>query len=183
MKHRTSVLNIAILVLVFAVAGAAQSTEIDSRDLLAEAEQVLRDQKMFELFNNCRAVPVLAGLASEGDVDGLTKAAIHDLAELRLRSARLYGGTLPEVSPQKVGNGYLSISVDVVGSAFGSGVEFQRRAFINAGGGWVTTWKHGRIGTHDGDGDYILQSVGIAVDNFVLEYLRVNEEACGRPPD
>ena len=129
MKHRTSVLNIAILVLVFAVAGAAQSTEIDSRDLLAEAEQVLRDQKMFELFNNCRAVPVLADLASEGDV------------------------------------------------------EFQRGAFINASGGIATTWKHGRIGTHAGDGDYILQSVGIAVDNFVLEYLRVNEEACGRPPD
>ena len=95
MKHRTSVLNIAILVLVFAVAGAAQSTEIDSRDLLAEAEQVLRDQKMFELFNNCRAVPDKA--SDNVTVQRFRKDCLRELKKIKMAWPGLNYTTAPGV--------------------------------------------------------------------------------------
>ena len=95
MKHRTSVLNIAILVLVFAVAGAAQSTEIDSRDLLAEAEQVLRDQKMFELFNNCRAVPDKA--SDNVTVQRFRKDCLRELKKIKTAWSGLNYTTAPGV--------------------------------------------------------------------------------------
>ena len=45
--------------------------------------------------------------------------------------------------------------------------------------GFASTWDIGSFGTHGGNAGYILQSVSEHLDRFVLEYLRVNEAACG----
>ena len=34
-------------------------------------------------------------------------------------------------------------------------------------------------GTHGGDDGFIVQSVSELLDTFLVEYLRVNDEACG----
>ena len=40
-------------------------------------------------------------------------------------------------------------------------------------------WNTTSYGTHSGNAGFILQSVSEHLDRFVLEYLRVNEAACG----
>ena len=45
----------------------------------------------------------------------------------------------------------------------------------------AATWHSDSFGTHGGDGDYVLESVEELVDNFIDEYLRVNNAACGGP--
>ena len=42
----------------------------------------------------------------------------------------------------------------------------------------ATTWHIGAAGTHSGDARFILQGLSEALDRFILEYLRVNEDAC-----
>ena len=44
--------------------------------------------------------------------------------------------------------------------------------------GVATTWVRGSAGTHGGDAGYIRSGVSEYMDTFLLEYLRVNEEAC-----
>ena len=38
----------------------------------------------------------------------------------------------------------------------------------------------GSTGTHGGDAGFILSAVSQHLDKFLVEYLRVNEENCGR---
>ena len=47
--------------------------------------------------------------------------------------------------------------------------------------GVAATWGTGGTGTHSGDATYIRGMVAEYVDEFLAEYLRVNESACGGP--
>ena len=42
----------------------------------------------------------------------------------------------------------------------------------------ATTWDFGGAGTHGEDADFILQGLSEHLDGFILDYLRVNEDAC-----
>ena len=57
MKHRVPVLNAAILVLVFAAAVAAQSTEIEQLRLAAEQGNAAAQYNLGVMYNNGRGVP------------------------------------------------------------------------------------------------------------------------------
>ena len=86
----------------------------------------------------------------------------------------------------------LWVEVHVVSRAFNVRVEFWKkvidpmmeqafptndrdmvRASFNA-----TTWVTGSTGTHGGDGTYVLSAIRQHMDEFLDEYLRVNEPAC-----
>ena len=43
---------------------------------------------------------------------------------------------------------------------------------------YASTWTTGGDGTHVGDAGFILQGLSEDLDRFILEYLRVNEDAC-----
>ena len=108
---------------------------------------------------------------------GLTREAIMDAAESRLRSARLFASREEQLRHQ-----YLRVNVNVLGYAFSVGVEL-RRFLEDLGygfGGYAVVWDVGAIGTHGGDGQYILGSVSRYLDRFIASYLRVNEEHCSR---
>ena len=63
-----------------------------------------------------------------------------------------------------------------------SGLGFFKRVFDPASGeyGHGTVWVLSSTGTAgNDDGGYILQSVSEKIDRFLVEYLRINEEACG----
>ena len=108
---------------------------------------------------------------------GLTKRAIVNAAESRLRAARLFDppmGHDPDDPYQ-----YLYINVTIVGSAFGIAVELLRLLDLGYGGrGAASVWKTGSVGTHNGNGQYILSGVSRRLDKFIDAYLRVNEAAC-----
>ena len=81
--------------------------------------------------------------------------------------------------------GVLFVQITVVGQAFSILLAFHKTLHdpvINApvsawfAGNWINVFT----GTHGGDGGYILQGLSRGVDSFLVEFLRVNEDACAR---
>ena len=129
--------------------------------------------KRFELFSNCSPMGlVIENLNSNAAQIGLKRETLQAAVESRLRSARLY--TSRELAP------YLYINVNVVGKAFNINVKYKKRVYDPASDNTfsATTWNAGTTGTHGGDAGYIRSAVSEIMDHFLLEFLRVNEEAC-----
>ena len=128
----------------------------------------------FQLFSECAPMQVWAG-AFVTDADAvarsLTNEALRATAESRLRAARLYADAAPYG---------LSIAVNVTGPAFSIGVDFDQW-LLNPSTrqqGWARTWTRGSVGTHGNDAGYIRSFVAEYLDQFLADYLRVNESAC-----
>ena len=129
----------------------------------------------FGLFNNCETMGLSIGYPMNNDVAeemGLTRESIENLVEIRLRAARLYDDEL--------GGPYLYVIVFVVGSAFNIDVEYKRwvRVVDTGAEGIAPTWDTGSVGTHARDPKFILGTLSGLIDDFLLAYLRVNEESC-----
>ena len=116
---------------------------------------------------------VVESLPEDAAEIGLTESSIRAAAESRLRSARLYS----EASDQ-----YLYVNVNVAGHAFGVSLEYKKRVLdpLSGLGGLATTWNSGSTGTHGRDSGFILSGVSQHLDRFLVEFLRVNEAACGK---
>ena len=131
----------------------------------------------FQLFNYCNAVDLGVSVELNQDEDsGLRKLSLAEeqvrtAVEARLRSARLYDS---EAQP------YVFAIIHVYNATFNARVEFNKPFWDLASveRGLATTWRVSSTGTHGGNGSYILSWVGRHVDQFLVEYLRVNEEAC-----
>lgn len=131
----------------------------------------------FALFDACLEMGVFVG----GEPDqGVTTERVRDLAESRLRAARLY------LSSPVPGSSYLLIGVGFVGDAYLIELQFKKQLIdLTAYGdmtGYASTWVLSRFGTHGRRGDSVMQLVSEMVDNFILEYLRVNDAACRLRP-
>ncbi len=128
----------------------------------------------FKLFNECKPMKLIVeGLHDDASKIGLTEVQLQAAAESRLRSARLYDAA---ETP------YLYVQVNVVGPAYNISVEYNKVVFDLASGesSLAATWDRGSTGTHGREAGYILSSVSQHMDQFLVEYLRVNEEHCGR---
>ena len=135
---------------------------------------VAQSRERFQLFNSCQSMDLALGsLDSDATGIGLTEQSIQNVVESRLRSARLYDSNL-------FSDSYLYVNVNVIGLAFGIDLEYYKMVIDEASGlrGLAATWSRGLIGTHGRDASYILSSVSELMDLFLVEYLRVNEEAC-----
>lgn len=129
----------------------------------------------FELYNGCRPM----GLVVEEITDRareirLTEGAIRRAAESRLRAARLFdAGSL---------HSWMYVDAHVVGAAFSVSVRYHKRTADSFGMiGWPATWHSGITGTHGADAGFIVSQLSLLLDEFLADYLRVNEEDCGRP--
>ena len=131
----------------------------------------------FDLFHRCEPMNLLVeGLPDDAVEIDLFRSRIETLAESRLRAARLYDA---DASP------YLYVKVGVLVSERSSGaftvdVAYKKTVYDSESDWWgyAQTWNAGSYGTHGGDAGYIMQSVSERLDQFILEYLRVNEGAC-----
>ena len=154
------------------VAAAALALSLLAQEAIGETmeEQLAR----FYLFTNCEPMHlVVESLDSDDKEFGLSKEALQAAAESRLRSARLYTeGGLVDI--------YLYVNVSVVGAAFHISVELNKYLYDNYSddSGFSSTWWTGVTGTHGQDPGFILSSLSGQLDRFLVEYLRVNEEAC-----
>ena len=128
----------------------------------------------FQLFNRCQPiVPVIAELP-EGASIGLSEDALRAAVESRLRSARLYQSDAP------LAGAVLYVRVSVSRSrAFVLNVSFMRRLqdATNRSSGLAATWARGIFGVTS-RADLILSALSQHLDEFLAEYLRVNESAC-----
>ena len=143
---------------------------------LAEAQNA---QELVALFNNCKPVGVrVARLNADATEAGLIHERLQAVVESRLTAARLYGGDAG-ASPV-----FPSLYVDVtVLDSFYSVRLLLRKIMCSKDLALTlcvptTSWEEGMLGVHGGDADRILFSVSERLDSFLVEYLRVNEEAC-----
>lgn len=139
--------------------------------------QAISDWDRFRLFNACRPMNlVVEDLSSDAQAVGLTRERIQLAAESRLRAARLY-----TESREKANRAYLYISIHVLGRAHSITVNYNKWVtdLANNSNGLATTWVTGGTGTHDTAG-FIIQYLSSYLDEFLAEYLRVNEPACDR---
>ena len=126
----------------------------------------------FKLFAECRPMDlVVEGLPSAAAEIGLTKESIRAAAESRLRATRLF-------SPES--KQYLYINVNMGSAAFSLSVEYYKTVYDPLSGLSFSTptWNSGATATHGRQSDYILSTLSRNLDLFLVEYLRVNEEAC-----
>ena len=143
-------------------------------------------------FTGCQPVFLSIHLDDDERSTDLTEDRIQSIAESRLRSARLLAQTSDVI---------LSVGALVVGSAFHGTVRMNQPVYVRLGHTWpfrvglflpelqgpvalpgafsrATTWGADIIGTHDGDGGYILQLLSESIDTFIADYLLVNEPSC-----
>lgn len=154
------------------------------------------DFERFELFNSCLPVDLFVDVSEDGIPFGLTEDRVRILAESRLRAARLYDDS----AGPYVGVSFdASISPDERELAFSMRVRFYKQVldlerFLRLVAAdldsmdafsfsvlsiFSQTWETGRIGgVGERDGSFIMQGLSEMVDEFILEYLRVNEAAC-----
>ena len=170
----------ALIIVLAVVAGIqpglalAQEDELDALFACSEAE----DMERSKLCNVCRPVPLLIeGLDRNATDIGLTTDRLRITAESRLRAARLYTD-----SGEESNGAVLYINVAVLGRAFSLEVQYCKRLLdpVTVEITIAPTWRKGSLGTHGGDPGFILQSVSEKVDEFLVEYLRVNEKDCPR---
>lgn len=134
----------------------------------------------FQLFDLCGPMALVVDDLSDGAAAiDLTHDRIQTMAESRLRAARLHDADA---------SSYLLIDVGVlVGdrSTYGAweAVVAYHRWLPNPVAGMsgpAATWTVSSFGTHGGSAEFILQALSEHLDHFILEYLRVNEDACGQ---
>lgn len=133
----------------------------------------------FMLYNECQPVGLLVDDSEDTLSDaGLTEHDVRDLAEQRLRNARLY------VDEDNYEALLVTPHVEIVallyGGAFSLGISFRKpmtdplsRERYSAG-----NWHYQSVGTHANNPDFTLSWVSKLLDEFLTQYLQVNEEAC-----
>lgn len=140
----------------------------------AAAAQTARER--FQLFNDCGPMELLVeGLGADELAIGLTVERLQFAAESRLRGARLFRS-----SHNPLGT-LLYVNVNVNGTAFSISLEFNKWVHdeISGEGGVAVTWSTGGTG-RSRDPEFVVSGVSRYLDQFLTEYLRVNEEACER---
>lgn len=131
-----------------------------------------RRYELFALFTNCEPVVLSVEVHNDGDaLNGLDEETVTRAARSRLRSARLF---------VESGANLVSIYAHIVGRAFSLEVQLWKTVFDPATELYLraVTWERGSTGTHGGDGAYVVSGVQRMMDQFLDEYLRVNEPAC-----
>lgn len=130
------------------------------------------DIKGFRLYTQCRGMEIAVGVQqSKSSKFDLTKKAIRNTVESRLRSARLYDAEADQ---------FIEVYVNTVGNAFSTSLQFKKYLNDDSSGTswWAVTWENGYTGTHSNDSGFILSGISTLMDGFLVEYLRVNEKAC-----
>lgn len=127
----------------------------------------------FQLFANCEPMNLVVWMSPKAKEIGLTETSVRAAVESRLRTARLYDA-------KSIFS--LATTVDVQEKAFTVRVEYLKifQDTLTDKYGHAISWFDGAIGTHGGDPSFILNSIPNYVDTFLVEYLRVNEEACAK---
>ena len=129
----------------------------------------------FSLFNKCRPVSLSVTLPGDAPGDLVKRARIA--AESRLRSARLLSTNARSL---------LEVQVNVVDRAFSVDVRYGKlmRDLETGLVGLAGLWGTGATGVYSGlDAGFIVSSVAEKVDEFLADYLRVNDAACGTRDD
>lgn len=159
----------------------------------AEAKELSRKDRA-HLWNACH--PVVLGVSFRSkpkDVPGISRQSVETVVRSRLRAARLYlNDPGLRSNPTKAKAGFLSVQVQIENDLVFWNVHFEKvhediatklLGFFRSG------WTKSAFGGYGNDGNSILYGLAPAIDAFIDDYLRVNEESCredklpGKPVD
>ena len=158
------------LLFLFAVGVSADTITLTP---FTEAESEDQDTywERFQLFHRCLPMELEVSVSPEAKKIGVTEETLRIIAESRLRSARLY---------TTEGAGVLGVFLENVGACFNARVTFSKlvRDYVLEEPNLAITWAYGAI-VQSRNKDLALNQLTQQVDLFLLEYLRVNEVACG----
>ena len=129
--------------------------------------------ELFRLRTTCASVGLVIGsMSSDAEKIGLTAESVQAAVESRLRSARIYTDVAD--------NHFLYININVMEKVFNIGLSFNKELLDLATGltSSGSTWRADTLGTHGTGASFILSALSELVDQFLVEYLRVNERAC-----
>lgn len=138
----------------------------------------------FKLWNECRPVAFGVHLQSEDEADkiGLTKEDIETLVRSRLRGARIFVDD-PNLRAQPTTRaGFLGVRVYLHSDLIYWHARFEKVSKDMASGivGFTATgWERFSFGGHGNEGSSILYDIAPVIDEFIDDYLRVNESECG----
>ena len=155
------------------IMAASLAVTLITSTAVGETSTVEERHDRFQLFANCEPMGFLVEELNEDAAKiGLGEESIQAAGESRLRSARLYNADALQ---------YLYIQVTVTGQAFNTAMQYKKIVHDPLSGeiGSATAWYANSTGTHAGNSGFILSSVSRHLDEFLVEFLRVNEEACG----
>ena len=132
----------------------------------------------FELYNHCQPIDLLVFLDSPSNEIGLTEDSLRIIAESRLRSARLYNSS----GPATILRIFVSTTPESKGRFFITELKYYKSVVDTASKvtNMAITWETSSLGVYGNDKGFILNAVGQQMDEFIVEYLRVNELWCGK---
>ena len=137
------------------------------------AKAISETRKRFQLLTYCEPMFIAVESLNQHALKiGLTMESIQNVVESRIRSARLFD--------KQASKAYLYVNVHIVGPAYSIDVEFKKMLFdpLSLDTWPATTWHSASTGTHGGNSSYILSSISQHIDRFLVQFLRVNDEAC-----
>lgn len=129
----------------------------------------------FQLFTNCQSLAVTVTISKTpktGNMIEFTEDDVQNSAESRLRGAHIYGSKFNFPS--------LDILIGIYWNFFSMSLELRKtladtHSQIHGG---AITWADSYLGVFSDRGGYILSNLSRALDHFIADYLRVNEQAC-----
>ena len=170
-------------------AGAAEPPLAIEKAWLELPEEGLEGEaarERFQLYNYCRPIDFIVSFNLTNNnsetVQGLTAEDLQAAVESRLRAARLYDSEAPS---------YLFVYVHLMGSRVGgrhvgwvesTNVSLNKLVWDQASAqrSFASTWERSATGTVPDSAvrESVLGSIRGYMDEFLAEYLRVNEAAC-----
>ena len=140
--------------------------------LASDREQT---RERFGLFNNCAPFELLVEhLPPDADKINLNHDALVATAESRLRAARVYtSGASSRRAP------FLYVNVNVVARSAAVSVEYVKRMLdcLSLIDDFAVTWERSVL-VSGASRSNVMSAASELLDRFLVEYLRVNEEAC-----
>lgn len=132
----------------------------------------------FNLWTSCALVYTGPPLVTD-DVHelGLTYQSVWHAAESHLRSARIFEEDVQNADVQ------LDLQVAILGGAFVVRANLAKWLYdpLSSDIRRAYTWESLSFGTHSGRPEYLRSVLEDALDEFIVDYLRVNAPACGGP--
>ena len=132
------------------------------------AAQEIESDDLFRLFNDCNAIGLEVDRVADDLLNlGISQAAIQEAAESRLRVARLYASTA-------------RTSLHVAVNRHAIQVEYRKpvRDLVTGEARPVSTFTKA-VGVQEETEARVMLGLSNLLDDFLVEYLRVNEVACG----
>ena len=174
-SHVTKMLSLLFL-------GFLISASVQAEELTAEQKEAVNTYiKQFELFNNCEQIGLLVDKQEKSSEVDLTEKAITNSVESRLRSARIF--------TDAASDSLLIVYVHIVGYAYNVRVSLAKSLEDSRFGkhlhtlplvGSAETWHRTSTGTHGGQGSFILSQLSQIVEEFLVEYFKVNQKYCSK---